>query len=82
VSQRLGGVHFVIDTSRNGNGPLDVEWCNPKGRKLGMVPTLETGDPLIDAYLWLKRPGESDGECNGGPRAGVFWDEQAIELAK
>ena len=22
--------YFVIDTSRNGNGPLDTEWCNPK----------------------------------------------------
>lgn len=82
VSKMLGGVPFVIDTSRNGNGPLDVEWCNPPGRKLGMAPTTETGNPSIHAFLWLKRPGESDGECNGGPRAGAFWDEQAIELAK
>jgi endoglucanase len=82
LSEKLGGMHFVIDTSRNGNGPLGVEWCNPAGRKLGLPPTTETGDPLIDGYLWLKRPGESDGACNGGPKAGVFWDERAIELAK
>lgn len=82
VSEKLGGARFVIDTSRNGNGPVGVEWCNPPGRKLGLPPSTETGDPVIDAYLWLKRPGESDGECNGGPRAGAFWDEQALELAK
>lgn len=82
VSEKLGGAHFVVDTSRNGAGPLGVEWCNPPGRKLGIPPTTETDDPLIDAYLWLKRPGESDGECNGGPRAGAFWDEQALELAR
>lgn len=82
VSRILGGTPFVIDTSRNGNGPLGVEWCNPAGRKLGMPPTTETGDPSIHAFLWLKRPGESDGECNGGPRAGAFWDERALELAQ
>jgi endoglucanase len=82
LSELLGGAHSVIDTSRNGAGPLDVEWCNPPGRKLGPPPTTETPDPHIDAYLWLKRPGESDGECNGGPQAGAFWDKQAIELAQ
>ena len=82
--------HFVIDSSRNGQGPWTPTatypdpqtWCNPPGRKIGKAPTVETGDPLIHAYLWLKRPGESDGECNGGPKAGAFWLEQAIELAK
>jgi endoglucanase len=82
VSEKLGGAHFVIDTSRNGAGAAGVEWCNPPGRKLGKPPTTETGDELIDGFLWLKRPGESDGECNGGPRAGVFWDERAFEMAQ
>jgi endoglucanase len=29
--------------------------------------------PLVDAYLWVKTPGQSDGQCNiaGGARA---WD--------
>jgi endoglucanase len=82
LSELLGGAHYVIDTSRNGAGPLGVEWCNPPGRKLGVPPTLETADPEhLDAYLWLKRPGESDGSCNGAPVAGAFWDKQAIELA-
>lgn len=82
LSRLLDGAHFVIDTSRNGAGALGVEWCNPPGRKLGQPPTLETGDPSIDAYLWLKRPGESDGACNGGPQAGAFWDQVAFDLAR
>jgi len=88
ISKLVGGKHFVIDTSRNGNGPPDVKgdveaaWCNPAGRALGSRPTTETGDPLVDAFLWLKKPGESDGECNGGPKAGVFWTERALELAR
>jgi endoglucanase len=81
LSELLGGAHYVIDTSRNGAGAYGVEWCNPPGRKLGLPPTTETADPNCDAYLWLKRPGESDGACNGAPAAGAFWDKQAIELA-
>ena len=74
--------HFVIDTSRNGQGPKDDEWCNPQGRGLGESPTTETSHPKCDAYLWIKIPGESDGKCNGGPKAGMFWGEQAEELVK
>ena len=74
--------YFVIDTSRNGNGPLDTEWCNPKGRALGETPTTNTDYEKCDAYLWIKIPGESDGKCNGGPKAGMFWGEQAEELVK
>jgi endoglucanase len=82
LSRLLDGAHFIVDTSRNGAGALGVEWCNPPGRKLGPPPTLETGDPSIDGYLWLKRPGESDGTCNGGPQAGAFWDQVAFDLAR
>jgi endoglucanase len=90
VSGLVGGRHFVLDTSRNGRGPLPVaqqkteedSWCNPPGRGLGHAPTARTGHPLADAYLWIKRPGESDGTCNGGPAAGAWWPEQALELAR
>lgn len=83
LSRRLGGAPFVIDTSRNGLGPApDGEWCNPPGRGLGERPTATTGDPLAHAYLWIKRPGESDGSCGGGPPAGVFWPEYALGLAR
>ncbi|WP_059011971.1 glycoside hydrolase family 6 protein [Streptomyces specialis] len=85
LSALLDGAHFVIDTSRNGNGPYegdDEPWCNPPGRALGTPPTTATDDPLIDAYLWIKRPGESDGECRGGPPAGRWWPEYALDLAR
>nr|WP_276611117.1 glycoside hydrolase family 6 protein [Kineococcus siccus] len=81
LSDRLGGAHFVVDTSRNGNGPGDT-WCNPPGRALGDPPTTETGDARVDAHLWVKQPGDSDGECGRGqPPAGAWWPEQALALA-
>ena len=74
--------YFVIDTSRNGNGPHGNEWCNPPGRAVGEVPTCDTGEEQCDAFLWIKIPGESDGKLNKGPRAGRFWGEMAEELVK
>jgi endoglucanase len=60
----------VITGLQSGN------WCNPPGAGLGHKPTASTGVPLADAYLWVKNPGESDGQCNiaGGARA---WDYSA-----
>lgn len=74
--------YYVVDTSRNGSGPYGNEWCNPPGRSLGCRPTTLTGDDRCDAFLWIKVPGESDGRCNGGPRAGKFWPEYAQELVQ
>ena len=88
VSKLVGGKHFIIDTGRNGNGPAsgksdsEASWCNPEGRALGTPPSTNTGSPLADAFYWVKPPGESDGSCNNGPRAGVFWAEHALGLAK
>jgi endoglucanase len=83
VSQLTGGKHFIIDTSRNGIPGTDPsQWCNPRGRALGVAPTTNTGHPLIDAFLWVKVPGESDGTCNGGPRSGTWWDTYALELSR
>jgi len=81
LSRLLGGKHFLIDTSRNGIG-AERDWCNPRGQALGVVPTTNTNHPLIDAFLWVKQPGESDGTCNGGPRAGSWWNEMAVELSR
>jgi endoglucanase len=84
ISGMTGGKPFVIDTSRNGVGPVDTDsWCNPPGRALGAAPTTATGHPQVDAFLWVKRPGESDGSCGGGaPSAGTFVAQYAIELAR
>lgn len=99
--------HFVIDTSRNGMGPWQPpagvypdaqDWCNPPDRGLGLRPTADTGSELVDAYLWVKIPSESDGECTRGlgpagttidpvwglinPAAGRWFPEMALDLVR
>jgi endoglucanase len=82
VSALIGGKHYVIDTSRNGAGTAGNEWCNARNQALGAAPTTDTRVPLVDAFLWVKVPGESDGQCNGGPKSGAWWAEYALELTK
>jgi endoglucanase len=113
VDPNIAGVeltHFVVDTSRNGQGPWHPtasypdaqDWCNPPGRGVGARPTADTGVPsalgqeIVDAYLWVKVPGESDGSCNRGipgsttdpewgmvdPPAGAWFPQQALQLAQ
>jgi endoglucanase len=100
MGNAVASTHFVIDTSRNGNGPNSMKafgqapfnqsaatvgtlangnWCNPPGSGLGLRPTSNTGVPLLDAYLWVKTPGQSDGQCDlvSGVRA---WDFSAYTL--
>ena len=73
LSRRLGGKHFVINTSQNGRGPVHYKaangrriniWCNPGMRGLGPAPTTATSHPLVDAYLWINRPGYAQ-SCQG-----------------
>jgi endoglucanase len=83
IRSQVGNKSFIVDTSRNGIDPNgNTEWCNPRNRALGRVPTFDTGTDGVAAFIWGKRPGESDGSCNGGPAAGNWWREIAIELAK
>lgn len=83
ISRLVNGKHYVIDTSRNGHGVAgSTNWCNPPGQALGPLPSANTGAPLADAYLWVKNPGESDGTCNGGPRAGTWWPDYALALGR
>lgn len=83
-----GGKKIVVDTSRNGQGSPpssvtgDRRWCNPAGRGIGEAPTTTGLNPLIDAYVYIKNIGESDGNCFGNPAAGVFSLDLALELAK
>jgi endoglucanase len=86
VSRLTNGAHYVIDTSRNGAGPAPnapLNWCNPPGRAIGVVPTIDTGGQHADAYLWIKHPGESDGECGRAePKSGLFVVPYAIDLVR
>lgn len=74
----------MIDTSRNGAGPASgrLAWCNPRGRALGVPPLTDPHDSRVDALLWIKAPGSSDGACRPGePPAGTFWPDYAVGLA-
>jgi endoglucanase len=100
-----GLTHFVIDSSRNGQGPWSPAsgkysgdpqvWCDPPSRGVGLRPTVNTGNALLDAYLWVKVPGESDGSCTRGttgtvdpewgivdPAAGSWFPAEALQLAQ
>lgn len=66
---------FIIDTSRNGKGGIRSKWgnwCNIRGAGLGERPRAdpEPDQPNIDAYFWVKPPGESDGVAD--PKAPRF----------
>jgi cellulose 1,4-beta-cellobiosidase len=57
------GKGFVIDTGRDGRAyirSIASSWCNVKGAGLGERPRAAPSS-LIDAYLYVKVPGESDG---------------------
>jgi endoglucanase len=84
------GMDFVIDSSRNGVGTYQDQWCNPVNRALGAKPSFATGVAGWDYRLWIKPPGQSDGECVGkpfddglpDPPPGVWMPEEALQLAR
>lgn len=77
---RLGvpGKRQIIDTSRNGGAAGD--WCGDDNtdRRIGQYPTTGTNDATIDAYVWVKPPGEADG-C--AYQAGQFVPALAYSLS-
>lgn len=54
--------------ARNGVQPTEQDewgdWCNVVGTGFGKRYTTDTGDPLEDAFIWIKPGGESDGTSN------------------
>ncbi|AMM19244.1 hypothetical protein AX769_02720 [Frondihabitans sp. PAMC 28766] len=81
VSALTGGSHFVIDVSRDGQGYKGT-WCNAPGAGLGQDPHVTAGTGNLDALLWVKTPGSSDGTCNGGPAAGTWYPSYATALVR
>jgi cellulose 1,4-beta-cellobiosidase len=57
--------HFIIDQGRSGVQPTSQlqqgDWCNVINTGFGTRPTTNTGDALVDAIVWVKPGGESDG---------------------
>ena len=92
LARALHGVHFVVSTSDNGQGPLrppdrvhhgNEVLCGPKGRGLGPKPTSTTGFAFTDAFAWIALPGKSGGSCGPGVKAppiGAFWPANAVGL--
>ena len=92
ISRALGGVHFVVNTGTNGQGPLkppdpvhdgNEVLCNPPGRGLGPLST-NTGYKWVDGFLWFGlAPGESGGTCRpGAPPIPDFWPAYAVMLSR
>jgi cellulose 1,4-beta-cellobiosidase len=57
------GKGFLVDTSRNGRAGIKSKsgsWCNVAGAGLGERPQSSPA-PGVDAYWWIKPPGDSDG---------------------
>jgi len=74
ISALTHGLHFVVDTRADGNGPLlnphpvtqgIEQLCNPAGRGLGPTPGASNGQsygmysPHLDGFVWVTTPGES-----------------------
>ncbi|HEY4013966.1 MAG TPA: glycoside hydrolase family 6 protein [Polyangiaceae bacterium] len=71
----IAGKRFVVDTGRNGRAGLRTDpgsWCNVRGAGLGERPRANPDD-LVDAYFWIKPPGQSDGGSDPG---GAGFDPQ------
>ncbi|KAG8736715.1 Beta-glucosidase cel3A [Ceratobasidium sp. 428] len=59
--------HFIVDQGRSGVQNIRSQWgdwCNILGAGFGTQPTTSTGSSYIDAIVWVKPGGESDGTSN------------------
>ena len=88
ISRLTGGKHFVINTAENGRGPIHYRlpngrrgnvWCDPPLRGLGPPPTTNTANPMVDAYLWINRPGYAQ-SCQH--RRIAWYPPRALEYAR
>jgi endoglucanase len=99
LSELIGGRDYIVDTSRNGANAttldpasLSNDWCNRPDQALGQQ-RIGTPDaqrwPHLAAQLWIKLPGESDGnakvfpnqDCHGeAAPPGEFSPQQARDL--
>jgi cellulose 1,4-beta-cellobiosidase len=72
--------HAVVDTSRNAVQGLRRNWsyaCNVFGAGFGVRPTNVTGSPYVDAFVWVKNAGFSDGTSDVADE--TFVDECGVE---
>ena len=88
ISRLTGGKHFVINTAENGRGPVhyrnargppDHGLVQPAEAGLGPPPTTNTSNPMVDAYLWINRPGYAQ-RCQG--RKIAWYPPRALSYAR
>jgi cellulose 1,4-beta-cellobiosidase len=58
-------LNTYVDESRVDQRPHRGGWCNQQGAGIGERPQAAP-TPGIDAYVWAKPPGESDGVSSAG----------------
>uniref|UniRef100_L2FZQ3 Glucanase n=1 Tax=Colletotrichum fructicola (strain Nara gc5) TaxID=1213859 RepID=L2FZQ3_COLFN len=65
LSAQGWNAQFIVDQGRSGKQPTGQEawgdWCNAVGTGFGLRPSTNTGSSLVDAFVWVKPGGESDG---------------------
>jgi cellulose 1,4-beta-cellobiosidase len=62
----LSDLNARIDASRIDRRIHKGNWCNPSGAGIGERPRASPASG-IDAYVWIKPPGESDGSSTAIP---------------
>ena len=98
ISRLVGGKHFIVNTSYNGRGPIHYRrWITAHGTSgarstsgatrvcaaSARRPRRPPRNPLVDAYMYINRPGYSAGACNGGPLPiGTWWPDRGLMYAK
>ncbi|KAI5840756.1 putative 1,4-beta-D-glucan cellobiohydrolase C [Morchella snyderi] len=65
ASNGWANAYFIVDQGRSGMQPTGQiaqgDWCNQIGTGFGIRPDTATTDALLDAFVWVKPGGESDG---------------------
>jgi cellulose 1,4-beta-cellobiosidase len=59
-------LNTYVNQSRIDRRPHRGGWCNQAGAGIGARPTANTGITGVDAFVWVKPPGESDGVSQAG----------------
>ncbi|MDQ3239059.1 MAG: glycoside hydrolase family 6 protein [bacterium] len=70
LAKHVPNLRAIVDTSRNGVDVTEGKWCNVPEAGLGSPPSPLENDPIIDAKMYVKPPGESDGDQKGSQECG------------
>lgn len=60
-------INTYVDSGRVDRRDHRGNWCNNSGAGIGQPPQAAPGAAHLDAYVWVKPPGESDGSSSAIP---------------